>query len=569
MARTGPGIVIRLCGVCAVLSALCPAGAFAAAGSAGAAFLNFSPSPRATGMGESNVSVSEDAYSSWWNPAGLGSVEGAQFAATYNDSMEDVTSQYLSLAYPIRYGSTLGFNITRLSVAPFQAYDAQGIKAGNVSSSDLAAGVSYGRVIFKDEIERPLLNVGAGLKVISEKLDSASANTGALDLGAVYYIRPNNYWMGKMRAQEFRVAAVVKNIGPGLKFDKRSSPLPLTATLGGSWHSHPGGSSLILSLDQTVSKDEKYYTALGAEYLAFQIISFRAGYRTGQDIGSGIRVGVGFILSFANVDYSMSPFGELGVMHKLGVSMRLGAAGPGSNPRATMGKLMAPKENIEKLDNFANDYLALARKDLGNRRYVSASDNIYRAFNLEPRLKEGEWGKRDSRLSALVEGLRLRDIPARGAVLSGTNEQSGVAAEAISAYLEGFDLKALLLGHAALGTDRKGDAIFEELLNLISDRVKIHVRRDEILPRTALIKEKLRKAAKNFYIQQFDAAARECEEVAVLDEGNPLAWTRLGSAYFMMGDKEKARKAYLKALELDPNDLVTRQFVEAQGWKRD
>ena len=541
------------------------------AGSASASFLKFSPGPRGTGMGEAYTSVTEDAYSVYWNPAGLGSVEGGEVAATYNVSFEDVSHQYVAAAYPLRYGSTLGFSLSRLSVAPFQGYDAQGLKTGSVSSSDLAAGVSYGRVILKDEIDRPVLNLGAGLKVISEKLDSASANTGALDLGAVYYIRPNNYWMGKMQAQEFRVAAAVRNIGPGLKFDKRSSPLPLTATLGGSWHSHPGGkSSLILSLDQTFSKDEDYYAAFGAEYLAFQIISFRAGYRTGQDMGSGLRVGVGFMLSFVDIDYSMSPFGELGAMHKLGISMRLGTGTlKGGTPRVAVGKLMASKENIKKLQDFANDYLVLARKDLENRRYVSASDNISKAFNLEPKLKDGEWGKRDSRLSAVIDGLRLRDIPARGEILSKTTEQSGTAVEAITAYLEGRDLKALLLSHAALGTNLRGDAMFEELLSLVSDLVKIHVRRDEILPRTALIKEKFRKAANNFYIQQFDAAAKECEEVAVLDEGNPAAWQRLGSAYFMMGDKEKARKAYLKALELDPKDLVTRRFVEAQGWKPD
>ena len=551
----------------AVTALLCSLPAYGGgAGSSAASFLKFSPSPRGTGMGEAYTSITEDAYSAWWNPAGLAGVEGTELAATYNDSMEDVTSQYLSLAYPVRYGSTLGFNITRLSVAPFQGYDAQGMKIGKVEASDIAVGGAYGRVLLKDEIERPLLNVGAGLKIISEKLDSASANTAALDLGAVYYIRTANYWISNAPAQEFRVGIAVRNIGPGLKFDRRSSPLPITATLGGSWHSHPGGSaSLILSLDQTYANDEKYYAAFGAEYVAFQLLSLRAGYRTGQAIGSGLRVGVGFRLSYLDVDYSMSPYGELGAMHKLGISMRFGASG--RSQRVAGGKLMAPRENIEKLENFANDFLALARKDLENRRYVLASDNIGRAFNLEPRLKEGEWGKRDSRLSAVIDGLRLRDIPARGAVLSKGTEQSGVAAEAISAYLEGRDLKALLLSHAALGVNRHGDALFEELLSLVSDRVKIHVRRDEILPRTALIKEKLRKAAKNFYIQQFDAAARECEEVSVLDEGNPLAWTRLGSAYFMMGDKEKARKAYLKALELDPNDLVTRQFVEAQGWK--
>ena len=543
------------------------------AGSSAASFLKFSPSPRGTGMGEAYTSISEDAYSAWWNPAGLASVEGPELAATYNDSMQDVTNQYLSLAYPIRYGSTLGLNVTRLSVAPFQGYDAQGTKNGKVESSDIAAGAAYGRVLLKDEIERPVLNLGAGLKFISEKLDGVSANTAALDLGAVYYIRPDNYWMSKEPAQEYRVGLAVKNIGPGLKFDRRSSPLPLSVTLGGSWLSHPGGNaSLIFSLDQTYANDEKYYTAFGAEYVAFQLLSLRAGYRTGQEIGSGLRFGVGFRLSIMDIDYSMSPYGELGAMHKLGVSMRLGppvARQPlaGKTQRVEKAKLMARKEKIEKLEVFANDFLELARKDLAARRYVSADANIQKAFNLEPNLKEGDWGRREKRLAAVIAGLKLADTPARERTLSKNTEQSDVGAEAITAYIESKDLKAFLLTHAALGANMRGDAMFEELLYIMSDLVKIHVRRDEILPKNALIKEKLRKAAKGFYIQQFDTAAKECEEVAVLDEESPVAWSRLGSAYYMMGDKEKAKNAYQKAQQLNPGDLVTKKFMDAQGWK--
>lgn len=543
------------------------------AGSSAASFLKFSPSPRGTGMGEAYTSIAEDAYSAWWNPAGLAGVEGPELAATYNDSMEDVTSQYLSAAYPIRYGSTLGLNVTRLSVAPFQGYDAQGVKIGKVESSDIAVGGAYGRTLFKDEIERPVFNVGAGLKFISEKLDSVTANTAALDLGAVYYIRPDNYWMSKVPAQEFRVALAVRNIGPGLKFDRRSSPLPLAATLGGSWHSHPGGSaSLILSLDQTYANDEKYYAGLGVEYVAFQLLSLRAGYRTEQSIGSGLRVGVGFRLSLMDIDYSMSPYGGLGVMHKLGVSMRLGppmAKQPlaGRTQRVEKAKLLARKEKIEKLDMFAKDFLELAGKDLGSRKYISADSNINKAFNLEPGLMEGDWGRRQKRLASVIAGLKLADSPAREELLSKDTDQSNTGAEAVTAYIEGRDLKALLLAHAALGADQRGDAMFEELLYMISDLVKIHVRRDEILPRNALIKEKLRKAAKGFYVNQFDTAAKECEEVSVLDEENPVAWTRLGSAYFMLGDKEKARKAYQRALALNPGDQITMKFLEAQGWK--
>lgn len=525
-------------------------------------------------MGEAYTSITEDAYSAWWNPAGLAGAEGPELAATYNDSLEGVVHQYVSLVYPLRYGSSLGISVARLSVEPFQGYDAQGVKNGKVESSDLSAGAAYGRTLLKDEIERPVLNVGGGLKVISESLNGASANTAAADLGAVYYVRPANYWMRKVPAQEFRVALVLRNAGPGLKFDKRSSPLPMSVTLGGSWHSHPGGSdSLVCSLDQTYSNDENYFAAFGAEYVAFQLVSLRAGYRTGQAIGSGFRVGVGFRLSLMDIDYSMSPYGELGSMHKVGISMRFGAHPArqplaGASQRASRAKLIAPRERIEKLDLFAKDFLELAGKDLSARRYVLAAGNMRNAFNLEPDLEKGEWGRRHQRLSAVISGLKLGDIPSRGRILEAGGAQSDIAAETISAYVEGKDLKAFLLAHAAHGADLRGDPMFEELLYIMSDLVKIHVRRDEILPKEALIKEKLRKSAKAFYMQQFDAAAKECEEVAVLDEGNPVAWSRLGSAYFMMGDKEKSREAYGRARQLNPDDAITKKFMETQGWEK-
>ena len=53
----------------------------------------------------------------------------------------------------------------------------------------------------------------------------------------------------------------------------------------------------------------------------------------------------------------------------------------------------------------------------------------------------------------------------------------------------------------------------------------------------------------------------------LLTDINQLAWIRLGSAYYMLGDREKAKKAYTKALELNPDDTITRKFMERQGWK--
>lgn len=542
-------------------------------GTSAASFLKFGPSPRATAMGESYASVTEDAYAAYWNPAGLANVEQAEVAVTYNDSFEEVTHQYLSAAFPLSYGSTLDINITRLTVTPFQGYDAVGRSTSKVQSSDMAIGLAYGRTLMKDEIERPVINVGANLKTINETLNNVSANALAADLGAVYYLRPANYWMSKVQAQEYRFALTVRNLGTGLKFDRLTSPLPTSVTLGSSWLSHPYGSStLILSMDHTIANDEKYSVSLGAEYQAFQLLSFRAGFKTGQDIGSGIRFGVGFRLSFADLDYSMSPYGDLGAMHKVGMTVKFGksfARAPlaGKSQRVEKAGLITTKEKIEKLQLFANDFIELARKDLKARLYVSAGANLNKAFNLEPGLRDGEWGEKETRLAGIVKELRFKDTPKLKEIFTRDNEQSNVANEAVMAYVEGADLKAFLLSHAALGADIHGEPVFEDLMLTMGRLTRNSVRRDEVLSRTALVKEKLRKAAKYFYVQQFSFAVKECEEAVLLDEANAVAWTRLGSAYFMLGDRDKTKKAYLKALELNPDDKVTRRFAETQGWK--
>ena len=558
--------------VCAVGFFSFPASA-GDAGSSGASFLKFAPSPRATGMGEAYSAVTEDAYAAYWNPAGLANVEQAELAVTHTASFEDVAHQYLSMAYPLSYGSTLDINVTRLTVTPFQGYDAVGRVTTKVQSSDMAIGVAYGQTLLKDEIERPVLNVGVNLKTISETLNNLTANALAADLGAIYYLRPANYWMAKVQAQEFRFAFTARNLGSGLKFDKETAPLPMSATLGTAWLSHPYGSStLILSMDHTIANDQKYTINLGAEYVAFQLLSFRAGFKSGQDVGSGIRFGVGFKLSYLDLDYSMSPFGELGAMHKVGMAIKFGksfARAPlaGTSQRVEKAKLISTKAKIEKLQVFANDFIALAKKDLENRQYVSADNNLNKAFNLEPQLKDGEWGNREGRLASVIKDLRFRDTPGLTRIFMSDNEQSNVANESIMAYVNGADLKAFLLSHAALGANLRGDPVFEDLMLTMGRLTRNSVRREEVMSKTALVKEKLRKAAKYFYVQQFDMAVKECEEATLLDETSAVAWTRLGSAYFMLGDKVKAKSAYMTALKLNPNDTVISQFLKGQGWK--
>ncbi|MBI4656219.1 MAG: PorV/PorQ family protein [Elusimicrobia bacterium] len=542
-------------------------------GTAAASFLKFPAGSRPTAMGEAYTALSEDIYAGWWNPAGFGSIEFPEIGATYNASFQDVAHQYLSFAYPLKYGSTLGLNLIRLGVAPFQGYDAQGAKTRSVESSDYSIGAGYGYVILKDEVERPLLNAGINFKMIQEKLDSVSASAFAVDVGAIYSKRPAYYWTRKAPGQEFKFGLALKNIGTGLKYDRLSFPLPWSINLGAAWLGHVKNNEFALSLDQSISKDDKYRISLGVEYIAFNILALRAGYKTGQETGSGIRAGVGFKFSIVNLDYAFAPFGELGQAHRIGFSMKLGTQGFRRHPtlgkwhKAETGAQIVGEKTATRLELFAEDFLALAKKDFQARNYPSALDNIVKAGSLEPKLLDGEWGDKEKRLGQIVKGMKFREMPKKLKILARQSNESNLAHESIEAYMEGKNTKAFLLAEASFGTNQIKDSVFEEYLNLTSRLAEIEIRREEILPKPALIKEKFKKAAAAFYLQKFDVSVKELLEIALIDETNELAWTRLGSAYFAAGDKEKSKATYQKVLEMNPYNKSVLEFMKIQGWK--
>ena len=54
----------------------------------------------------------------------------------------------------------------------------------------------------------------------------------------------------------------------------------------------------------------------------------------------------------------------------------------------------------------------------------------------------------------------------------------------------------------------------------------------------------------------------ECTIVIELQPNNILAWKRLGSAYFAIGKKDKARETWERALKIAPDDVELKQFIK-------
>lgn len=337
-------------------------------GSTGANFLTFGQGPRAIAMGESQVAVAEDAYAAYWNPAGLAAMEYPELALTYNKALEGTDQQYLSLAYPLRSGSVLDLNLTRLGMSSFQGYDAKGVQTRSVGANDYALGLAYGHTLIYDEAKRPGLNVGVNLKGIRESLDTAQAQTFAADFGAIAYYRPGPPRREGRPGQEWRLGFAAKNLGPSLKFDRGRSDLPSSYQIGLAWRGLPKGDSLTFSLDQVLSREEPFYIAAGAEYVVLRTLALRLGYRTGQDIGLGFRAGVGFKLKIFDLDYAFAGFGDLGQMHRMGLSIRLGG----------------PVETTPPEERSLDAVLRKAARLMREKRYYEALLEYNKALDIDP-----------------------------------------------------------------------------------------------------------------------------------------------------------------------------------------
>ncbi|MFA6092123.1 MAG: PorV/PorQ family protein [Elusimicrobiota bacterium] len=331
-------------------------------GAAGAAFLKIGAGPRAIGMGETHTAVADDAYASYWNPAGLASLQAPELALTYTQHLEGIQQQYLSYAHPLRGASALGLNVTRLSVAPFDGYDNNGVKTGSVSSDDLALGGAAAKTFSFPGDDAPSVSLGCNIKAVRERLASKSASTVGADFGVLSTDWEG--WAGSW-AKGLRAGAALRHFGPGLKFVSETAALPATLSLGLALQRELWKDPLILAADYSEGAASRGELSFGGEYWIRRTVAFRAGWRTGQDEGMGLRMGIGVRMHLVQMDYAFAGFGALGSVHRVGLTFRFGTA---------------PEKPHQGIDEI----LQSARGLMEQARYYEAILEINRALEIDP-----------------------------------------------------------------------------------------------------------------------------------------------------------------------------------------
>jgi hypothetical protein len=217
-------------------------------------FLTLEPSARANGMAGSFTAVSNDAFSMYYNPAGISNLEYGSFGyyryQWYTDQPEP-SYLYTAGTFTVPEIGSFGISYTELYLGENVRVDESGNFLGKFESKEWALSLGYARSLSS------FTTIGASLKIIVSQLSNVNLgepengkNTGfALDLGFLYKnIFPDlcfkhNYlnipYEKYMKHRTFSgplIGISLINVGPNMEYLGNEDPLPQQLRLGLGWN---------------------------------------------------------------------------------------------------------------------------------------------------------------------------------------------------------------------------------------------------------------------------------------------------------------------------------------------
>lgn len=297
-----------------------------------ATVLKIAPGSRALGMGSAYVGVSDDIYSTYYNPAGITRAKGnGQVAFNHSNWLADVDYDYAAGSINIDGIGTLfaTFSSLRVPTDVVRTFDYPEGDGRSWDANSLVIGVGYAKSL------TDRFSIGFQFKLIQESIWNSSASGVALDVGT-YYVTPFN---------DLVIGASFSNFGTKMQLDGRdlrfnldpndapeSGPnnipseylteendLPLNFRVGLAMDVvETRFFKLNLAVDAVHPNDNKEYVNTGAEFSYNNMIFLRGGYKAlflpnseqGLTLGVGLNYDLTPDLTFT-FNYAYADYGRL------------------------------------------------------------------------------------------------------------------------------------------------------------------------------------------------------------------------------------------------------------------
>ncbi|MDD5656491.1 MAG: PorV/PorQ family protein [Elusimicrobia bacterium] len=519
-------IVIAAAGVIFMSALAVPARAISESGGQPGAFMFYGVGGRALAMGGAYYGISDDASASYWNPAGLAQLQRKEINMMQATLFQQTKLTYFSLAYPTKKGSTFALSVTQLASSGFEQVDVTYNPAtgepdtiqsgGDFSDQQQAIGLSWAKNVTET------VAFGMTAKQVTRKLGGSADNFKTLDLGTMKAMGP------------YRAGLGIQNVFHQ-KTGDTDDKLPVILRIGNSLRLFKD--RLTLALDGNKPLTGSVDLRFGGEYWIARWFAFRFGLMGLPGIQE---TDFGFGLNFRSFSLDLAQgIHDLGSSTRMSVSMRFGQS-KGDRSTAQVRGFMK-----QGMDAFQEGNFALA------------AQRFNQALDAQPDNKQ-------------VQAMLARLLAVTGFVpqaMGGEEFQTFVRRGAIS-YVDGRDMRSAVNALRYAFNKNSKDEKLLGLLNMVEKEAGVAelTRRMEGPEQFTWVDQKVYDARQSVYDGKYDAAVRRAQDVLDLEPNNVTALEIMGSAFFLMEQKEKALAVWKRALEIDPNNRAIREFM--QGLKR-
>jgi tetratricopeptide (TPR) repeat protein len=487
-------------------------------------FLDYGVGGRAMAMGGAYYGISDDASAAYWNPAGLAQLQRKELTTMQATLFATTKLTYFSYAHPTKGGSTFALSMTQLQGSGFEKVDAvfdpssgqttSVAASGNFNDSQKAMGLSWAKNVTETVL------FGMSLKQITRQLGGSSDSTKALDLG-----------MLKTMGASYRLGLGVQNVFAQTTGDTQDK-YPATIKIGNSLRLFK--ERLTLALDAQKALGGSTDLRFGGEYWVSRWFAFRFGL---LGLPSIQEEDFGFGLNFKSFTLDVAQgIHDLGSSTRFSVTFRFGQS---RSDRSTGQVKAFIKQGMEAFQE-------------GN--FALAAQKFNQAQDAAPGNKQVE---------TMIA--RLAAVTAFVPQSTGGEESQTFIRKGAIAYVDGRDLKISVNALRYAFNKNPRDEKLLGLLNMVEKEAGVAeiTRRMEGPEQFTWVDQKVFDARQSIYDGHYDAAVRRAQDVLDLEPNNVTALQIMGSAFFLMEQKDKAVAVWRRVLELDPNNRAVREFLQS------
>ncbi|MFC2092081.1 hypothetical protein ACFLTD_04840, partial [Elusimicrobiota bacterium] len=356
-------------------------------------------------------------------------------------------------------------------------------------------------------------SIGANIKKMSHTLDDHSSGSYIVDIGGLY--SPIEYLSIGMNLQNLLALSkgtsdklpIITRFGVNYKFlrEKLSIGTDMMAMIG--WE---GGMPM----------------NVGAEYWAMDYLAIRMGMDAQEfNMGFGVRY------DDYGVDYAYATH-ELGGSHRISASVSFGKS------VKKLKEKTARENEVEGVAAYKGGMYDLAVKSFETAYALNPDDSdLFRRLDIL------------TKVSKIIP--RAID----------NNEKSNMVRRGITEYLErkNHELLILILNH--LISKNPTDQQSKRLLKLVASLHDLKDASMRVPEGMTLGEYKLHQALRYFYEGKYAKVIEECQDVITVEPRNAQAYKRMGSAFYAIGNEEKAIEAWKRSLMLNPADVNLKKFI--------